>query len=63
MQKILEDFQISLLPKRQAHRRERPYTKDSVLVGYFEELVDLTLQEIFQPLDQLGPNSHSCSPF
>ena len=34
-----------------------------MLVGNFEELVDLTLQEIVQPLDQLGPDSPSCSPF
>ena len=34
-----------------------------MLVGYFEELVDLTLQEIVQPLDQLGLDSPPCSPF
>ena len=32
-------------------------------MGYFEELVDLTLQEIVQPLDQLRPDSLSHSPF
>ena len=42
---------IPNFPRRQAHRRERPYIEDSVLVGYFEELVDLILQEIVQPLD------------
>ena len=51
------------LPRRQARIRERSYTEDLVLVGDFEELVDLTLQEIVQPLDQLGPDSHACSPF
>ena len=32
------------LPRRQTHRKECPYTKDSVLVGDFEELIDLTFQ-------------------
>ena len=34
-----------------------------MLVGDSKELVDLTLQEIAQPLHQLGLDSHSCSPF
>ena len=37
---------IPNLPRRQASRRESPYIEYSVLVGDFEELVDLTLQEI-----------------
>ena len=32
------------LPRRQTHRKERPYMEDLVLVGDFKELVDLTLQ-------------------
>ena len=50
-------------PRRQTRRKECRYTKQSVLVGDFEELVDLTLQEIVQPLNQLGPESPNCSPF
>ena len=51
------------LPRRQASRREFPSIEDSILVGDFQELVDLTLQEIVQPLNQLGPESPCCSPF
>ena len=51
------------LPRRQARRKECPYIEDLVLVGDFEELVDLPLQEISQPLNQLGPESLHCSPF
>ena len=54
---------IPNLPRRQASIREIPYIEYSVLVGDFEELVDLTLQEIVQPLNQLGPESPCCSPF
>ena len=54
---------IPELPRRQSRRKELPFMEDSVLVRYFEELVDLTLQEIVQPLDQLGPTSPPCSPF
>ena len=49
---------IPTLPRRQVHNKERPYLEDSLLVGDFEELVDLTLQEIDQTLDQLGLDSH-----
>ena len=34
-----------------------------MLVEYLEELVETTLQEVDQPLDQLGPDSPHCSPF
>ena len=51
------------LPRRQASRRERPHIEDSVLVGDFEYFVDLTLQEIVQPVNQLGPESLCGSPF
>ena len=54
---------ILALPRRQVRKKERPYLEDSLLVGYFEELVYLTLQETVQPLNQLGPKCPSCSPF
>ena len=53
---------ISDLPRRQAHRRVSVYIGNSVLVGNFKELIDLSLQEIDQPLNQLGPESPYCSP-
>ena len=34
---------IPELPRRQARKKEHPFIEDSVLVRYFEELVDLTL--------------------
>ena len=37
--------------------------EDALLVEYFEELVETTLQEVDQPLDQLGLDSPHCSPF
>ena len=54
---------IPALPRRQVRKKERPYLEDSLLVGDFEVLVDLTLQEIVRPLNQLGPESLNCSPF
>ena len=42
---------IPALPRRQVHKKERPFLEYSLLVGDFEELVDLTLQEIVQPLN------------
>ena len=33
-----------------------------MLVGDLEELVELTLQEVVQPLNQAGPNTPYCSP-
>ena len=36
--------------------------EDGVLVGDFEELVETTLQEVVQPLNQLGPDTPYCSP-
>ena len=37
--------------------------EDSILVGNLEELVNLSLQEIVQPLNQLGLDSPFFSPF
>ena len=46
---------IPTLPRRQAPKKAVSYTKDSLLVENLEELVDLSIQEITQPIDQLGP--------
>ena len=53
---------VSVLPRREYQKKDRPQLKDSVLVEYLEELVGTTLQEFDQPLDQLGPYSSHCSP-
>ena len=45
------------LPRRRAPKRVPTYTEDLILVGNLEELVNLSLQDIVQPLNQLGPNS------
>ena len=33
-----------------------------MLVGDWEELVEVALQEVVQPLNQVGPNTPCCSP-
>ena len=33
-----------------------------MLVGDLEELVEVALQEVAQPLNQVGPNTPYCSP-
>ena len=48
---------IPKLPRRRAPRRVPTYTEDLILVGNLEELVNLSIQDIDQPLDQLGPDS------
>ena len=45
------------LLRNRAPKRLPTYTEDSILVGNLEELVNLSLQEIVQPLDQLGQDS------
>ena len=45
------------LPTRMASRRILAYNEESILVGNLEELVNLSIQEIVQPLDQLGLDS------
>ena len=59
---------IPELPRRRAPIREPTYPEDLILVGNLEELVNLSLQEIVQPLDELGLDSrfshlfsHLCS--
>ena len=50
------------LPRREYKKKYRPILEDSVLVGDFEELVEGALQEVVQPLNQIGPNTPYCSP-
>ena len=54
---------IPALPRREFRKKDRPYLEDSVLVEDLEELVETALQEVVQPLNQLGPDSPHCSPF
>ena len=54
---------VSVLPRREYQKKDRPQLEDLVLVEYLEELVETTLQEVVQTLDQLGPDSPHCSPF
>ena len=54
---------ISVLPRREYQKKDRPQLEDSVLVEDLEELVETALQEVDQPLDQLGQDSPHCSPF
>ena len=37
---------IPELPRREYKRKDRPILEDSVLVGYWEELVETSLQEV-----------------
>ena len=50
------------LPRREYKKKDRPVTKDSVLVGDWEELVETTLQEVELPLNQEGPETPYISP-
>ena len=45
------------LPRREYEKKDRPILEDAVLVGDLEEFVETTLQEIVQPLNQVGPNT------
>ena len=49
------------LPRREYKKKDRPILDGSVLVGDLEELVETTLQEVVQPLNQVGPNTPFCS--
>ena len=53
---------IPALPRRNYQKRDRSILEDVVLVGDFEELVETALQEVVQPLNQLGPDTPYCSP-
>ena len=50
------------LPQREYKKKDHPILEDSVLVGDLEELVEVALQEVVQPLNQVGPNTPYCSP-
>ena len=54
---------ILALWRREYHKKDCPQLEDSVLVEDLEELVETTLQEVVQPLNQLVPDSPHCSPF
>ena len=57
MKKIGGLKKIHALPRRHASKKVPSYTQDSILVENLEELFDLSIQDIAQPLDQLGPKS------
>ena len=46
---------ISVLPRKEYQKKDRPQLEDSVLVEYLEELVEAALQEVDQPLNQMDP--------
>ena len=54
---------IPALPRRKTSKKVSTYSKDSILVENLEELVDLSIQEIVQPLDQLDLESPVVSVF
>ena len=54
---------IFVLPRREYQKKDRPQLEDSVLVEDLEELVEASLQEVDQPLNQLDSDSPYCSPF
>ena len=45
---------IPEFPRREYKRKDRPILEDSVLVGDWEELVEIALQEVVLPLNQEG---------
>ena len=53
---------IYVLPRREYQKKYQPQLEESVLVEDLEELVEATLQEVVQTLDQLDPDSPYCSP-
>ena len=50
------------LPRREYKKKDHPVLEDLVLVGDLEELVETALQEVVQPLNQVGPNTPCSSP-
>ena len=52
---------IPTLPRREYRKKDRPILEDAVLVKDFEELVETTLQEFVQLLNQLDPDTPYCS--
>ena len=45
------------LPIREYKKKDHPILEDSVLVGDLEELVEIALQEVVQPLNPIGQNT------
>ena len=45
---------IPVLLRREYRKKYHPILEDVVLVGDFEKLVDTALQEVVQPLNQVG---------
>ena len=54
---------ISVLPKREYQKKDLPQLEGSMFVEDLEELVEASLQEFDQPLNQLDLGSPYCSPF
>ena len=50
------------LPRREYKKKDHTVLEDSMLVGDLEELVETALQEVVQPLNQVGPETPYCSP-
>ena len=48
--------------RREYKKKNHPILEDAMLVGDFEELVETTLQEVVQPMNQLGPDTPYGSP-
>ena len=53
---------IPKFPRREYKRKDRPILEDSVLVGDWEELVEVALQKVVQPLNQVGLDTPYSSP-
>ena len=53
---------IPQLLRREYKRKDHPILEDSVLVGDWEELVEIALQEVVFPLNQVGPDTPHSSP-
>ena len=53
---------IPILSRREYQKKDHPKLEDSVLVEDLEELVEAALQEVDQPLNQLGLDTPYCSP-
>ena len=54
---IIPDF-----PRREYKKKDRPVLEYSVLFEDLEELVETGLQEVVQPLNQVGPDTTYSSP-
>ena len=48
---------IYVLPRREYRKKDHPILEDVVWVEDFEELVEIALLEVVQPMNQLDPNT------